>query len=67
MPKTLVDSETLSDGICAGQLYLCSQINLLSALSLPVRHYKEPFPWFCVDLFSVRHCRELDGIAINSK
>ena len=67
MPKTLAGSETLSDDICPGQLYLCSPINPLSAFSLPVRHYKEPFPWFCVDLFSVRHCRELDGIAINSK
>ena len=66
MPKTLAGSETLSDGICAGQLYLCSQINPLSAFSLPVRHYKEHFPWFCVDLFSVRHCQVLDGIAIKS-
>ena len=66
MPKTLVGTETLSDDICTGQLYLCSQINLLSALSLPVRHYKEHFPWFCVDLFSVRHCQVLDGIAIKS-
>ena len=66
MPKTLAGSETLSDDISVGQQYPCSEINPLSAFSLPVRHYKEPFPWFCVDLFSVRHCRVLDSIAIKS-